>query len=150
MRVSLIDRNGKRGPQAGTHSPKQAMTSATAAWKVVPDWLFVLAEACDRSSQSKVAKRLGYSGSVVSSVLNAKYNGDYSAVEKAIRGALMSETLDCPVLGDINTKLCLEHQKRARSFQPTSSMRVRLYKHCRGECLHSRLNINAGGENAQS
>jgi hypothetical protein len=148
--ATLIDRNGKRGPQAGTHSPRQALATATAAWASVPDWLHVMAEACDRSSQSKVAKRLGYSGSVVSSVLNRKYNGDYSAVEKSIRGALMSETLDCPVLGDIKTNLCLEHQKRARSFQPTSSMRVRLYKQCRGSCLHSRLNIAAGGENAQS
>lgn len=142
----IIDRNGKRGPQAGTQSPRQAFATAKASWKDMPDWLVVLAEACDRSSQSKVAKRLGYSGSVVSSVLNRKYNGDYSAVEKSIRGALMAEVLDCPVLGDINTKLCLEHQKRARNFQPTSSMRVRLYKNCRGACLHSRLNVNQGGE----
>lgn len=148
MSVTSLDLRHKRGPQAGANSPRQAIATASTAWGPdMPDWLLVLATACDRASQSKVAKQLGYSGSVVSAVLNRKYNGDYLSVEKSIRGALMAETLGCPVLGDISTKLCLEHQKRARSFQPTSSLRVRLYKACRGDCLHSRLNSNPNSNN---
>jgi hypothetical protein len=147
--TTLIDeRDGKRGPTAGSNSPKQAMITATANWKVMPDWVFVLAEACDRTSQNTVAKRLKYSGSVVSSILNNNYKGKSEAVEQAVRGVLMAEVLDCPVLGELRKNLCLEHQKRAQNFAATSTLRVRMYQSCRGGCMHSRLSQKVGGENA--
>ncbi len=138
----------KRGPQAGTSSPRQALATATEAWgNDLPQWVVVLASACDRTSQNMIAKKLGYSASVISAVLNQCYKGTYSTVEQTIRGKLMAETLDCPILGNLKQDICLAHQKRAMNPNPTSGMRVQLSRACRGGCPHSRLpNRNAGDE----
>jgi hypothetical protein len=148
MTTVFNDREGKRGPTAGSNSPKQAMSTAMAAWKVMPDWVFILAEACDRTSQNAVAKRLKYSGSVVSAILNNNYKGNAEAVEKSVRGVLMAETLECPVLGELRKNICLEHQTRAKVFSSTSTLRVRMFQACRGGCMHSRLSQKVGVENA--
>jgi hypothetical protein len=141
--------NKARGPQPGTTSPRQALTTATAFWtEGVPEWVLVLATACDRSSQNMVAKKLGYSASVISAVLKRSYKGAYTAVEKTIRGKLMAETLDCPVLGELQQDICLRHQKIAMQLNPTSALRVQLAKACRGGCVHSRLPNKNGGIDA--
>jgi hypothetical protein len=138
----------KRGPAPGQNAPKVSADNAKAAWgAAMPDWIGILAAACDRSSQSMVAKQLGYSSSVISSVLRRNYVGSLETVEKAVRGALMAETLNCPVLAEIATHECLANQKRAREFSAGSSIRVRLYRACRGPCPHSR--IAGGGSHAQ-
>jgi hypothetical protein len=130
----------RRGPPLGYGSAQQSLTSAAAAWgDELPDWIEALAQSCDRSSQSQVAKRLDYSGSVISSVLKRNYNGNYATVEQAVRGALLRETHECPVLGEIAKDLCLANQKKARAFNPTSSARVQLYRACRGPCPFSRM-----------
>lgn len=99
------------------------------------DWLTVLAEACRDSSQAAVAARIGYSATVVNQVLKGKYTGDLRAVEQAVRGALLSYTIECPVLGALPAHLCLEHQRRP--FAATNPLRVRLYRACR-TCTHRR------------
>lgn len=132
---------GSRGPKPGAGAPHKAVETALEAWGELPDWLLVMAEACDETSQNAVARRLGYSASVVSTVLKNTYKGSPNGIEKAVRGALMAEELDCPVLGGLRKNICLEHQKRAVHFRASSSMRVRLYMHCRGRCVHSRLRI---------
>lgn len=130
----------KRGPRPGAGAPQQALVNAQAAWgQDIPEWVVTLAEACDRSSQNAIARRLNYSGSVVSAVINRTYKGGYDTVEQAVRGSLLAETHHCPVLGELAKNDCLEHQKKAGKFQPTSSMRVQLYRACRGTCPHSRM-----------
>lgn len=136
-----------RGPKPGASAPRVSLTNASEAWgDAMPDWIRCLAEACDRSSQSVIAKRLGISGSVVSGVLRRNYAGTYESVEKATRGALMGDTLDCPVLGELATHACLDNQKRARNFSSASSIRVKLYRACRGGCMHSRMKPASGEE----
>lgn len=118
-----------------------AIDRARAAWgEALPDWVLVLAERCDASSQAKVAKEIGYSGAVVSHVLKAAYTGDMAKVEKAVRGAFLAATVDCPVLGDIGGNECLGHQRR--KFAMTNHIRVALYRACHGGCRHSQK----GGE----
>jgi hypothetical protein len=142
--------NRPRGPLPGTTGPRQALNTATEFWTDgLPEWVLVLATACDRSSQNVVAKKLGYSASVISAVLKCSYKGAYTAVEKTIRGKLMAETLDCPVLGDLQQDICLRHQKTALHLNPTSSLRVQLAKACRGGCVHSRLPNRHGGDDAE-
>ena len=137
----------KRGPQPGQISPRVSVANATAAWgDEMPDWVVTLAQACDRSSQNAIAKRLGLSGSVVSAVLRRNYSGNYETVEQATRGALMGDTLICPVLGEIATHACLEHQKKARYPVAASSARVRISRACRGGCIHSRIKIAGNAE----
>lgn len=139
-----MQREKKRGPLKGSREPDQSMTNARAAWgDDMPDWIAVLAEACDRSSQAEVAKRIGYSSSVVSNVLRKTYAGMMAVPEQAVRGALMGETVCCPVAGDIPRDQCLRYQKKAAAFMATSAIAVQLYRACRGGCPHSRMKLNA-------
>lgn len=143
--TEIISR-GSRGPQPGFGATRQSLAKARAAWgEEIPDWIERLAEAADATSQAQVAKRLRFSGSVVNQVINNTYKGSLVALEQAVRGALFSEVLDCPVLGELRRNICLEHQKRARgSFNPTSSARVQLYRACKGGCVHSRIKQEFG------
>lgn len=133
-----------RGPVPGAGSPRVAMANVLDAWPTPPDWVIELARACDApgASQASVARRIDYSASAVSSVLRNSYGGDLARVEQVVRGALMAETVACPIVGEITRNVCLGHQKRARKFVPTSSMRVHLYRTC-PTCPHSRMK---GGE----
>lgn len=133
----------KRGPQQG-QGMGVSLASATAAWgEDMPDWIGLLAELSDQTSQVQVGKEIGYSGSVISSVLKRSYSGDLGAVEKAARGRFMALTVTCPVLGEIAANVCLEHQKRAVRFSHASSHRVQIAKACRGGCPHSRIGRKA-------
>ena len=135
-----------RGPKPGSFAPRVSLANATEAWgEAMPEWVRLLAQACDRTSQGSMAKRLGVSGSTISAVLRKNYTGSYEPIEIASRGVLMAETLICPVLGEIATNECLDNQKRSRHFSSGSSIRVRLYQACRGACAHSRIgNANHG------
>ena len=116
-----------------------AVQRAVAAWEdQTPDWVMALAIACDKSTQNRVAGRIGYSAAVVSNVLKAKYSGDLKAVEGAVKGALMNETVVCPVVGDLSRQACGEHQRRPGA--PHNPPRIQFFKACRGGCPHSRIN----------
>lgn len=110
--------------------------------EALPDWMQVLAEECDRTSQSAVARRLGYSVSVVSAVIACKYKGDLGKVEAKTRGAFMGEIVVCPVLFEITRDRCIAEQ--GRKFAATSSTRAKLYRACRAGCPHSRLGQTFG------
>lgn len=130
-----------RGPLPGTGSPRQALATAQEVWGAeLPEWVERLASASDQTSQGQVAKRLRYSAGVVSQVINRTYKGSMTAIEKAVRGELLAETVDCPVIGEMQLNICLKHQKCAGgNFNPTSSARVALYRACKGGCVHSRF-----------
>ena len=115
-----------------------ATAKARRAWGGnMPDWVAELAAACDATSQNRVAKRIGYSASTISQVLSRTYRGDMARVEQAVRGALMHETVHCPVLGELPQHVCLEHQKKAaRGLVGTSSWRTRLTRTC-PSCQHA-------------
>ena len=94
----------------------------------VPAWVWALAEACDRSSQGKVAERLGISAAVVNQAIGNSYKGRLDRVEARVRGELMKETVSCPVLGPLSRRDCLDYQ--ARKFRATNPLRVRLHQTC--------------------
>jgi hypothetical protein len=102
-----------------------------------PPWVEELARFATENSQTKAAKLIGYSQAVVSHVFANTYQGDMSRVEAKVRGALMHETVGCPVLGDIGRDRCLDEQ--GKKFAATSSLRVKLFHACRSGCPHSRL-----------
>lgn len=110
---------------------------------VPPDWVVALAAEAARRSGAAAARRIGYSPTVVSTVLRRSYPGDLAKVEQAVRGALMGETVGCPVLGEIGRDQCLREQDMPNV--PTSSVRARVYRACRDGCPHSRL---GGGDDA--
>lgn len=113
------------------------IAKARDAWGAVPDWVLTLAEACVASSQSAVAKRIEYSPATVSQVLSNTYRGDLTRVAEMVRGALMSETVVCPILGDLTLNRCLDWQGKPQVV--TSALRANMFKACRAGCPHSRL-----------
>lgn len=105
--------------------------TAREAWgDDLPDWVLVLAEACQAESQAKVAARLGRSGAMVSTVLRRKYGADLAAVEELVRGKLMAATCDCPALGVIGQHDCQEWRRKARAFSGSNGLRVTMYRAC--------------------
>lgn len=89
--------------------------TAAEAWGTVPDWVAALAKACDQhQSQKKVADIIGYSPATISLVLKKKYAGDYDKVEVMVRGALLEETVNCPVFALIDLKACSDYQSGKR------------------------------------
>lgn len=60
-----------------------AAETVRAAWgEEAPDWVVILAEECDRTSQKAAAQQINYSPAVVSTVLKGTYKGDLTAVER--------------------------------------------------------------------
>lgn len=129
----------KRGPETGV-GYGLSLANAGESWGAdLPDWVVTLAEMADKTSQAAAGRDIGYSGSVVNAVLKRSYKGDLEAVEKAVKGRFMRETVVCPVLGEIGAHICLDHQKRAQSFHSSSSLRVHIARACRSGCPHSRM-----------
>jgi hypothetical protein len=79
-------------------------------------------------SQGAVAKRVGYSTTVINQVLKGTYQGDLSRVQRAVEGALLGATVECPVLGELARQRCIEYQRRP--FTPTNPMNVALWRAC--------------------
>lgn len=114
------------------------LAKARAAWgDKIPDWVEALAAEANRVTSAKAARRIGYSGAVLSHVFSKNYPGDISRVEAKVRGALMNATVVCPVLGEIGLDRCLNEQKMGNTG--ASSIRARLYRACRNNCPHSRI-----------
>ena len=110
-----------------------------------PAWVVALATACDQTSQVKVSGQVNYSGSVISQVIRNKYvhkGGDLKGIEKAVEGALMGATVECPVIGEIPRNRCNDHQRRGSSVATTNPMRIQLYRAC-PSCVHRKKH---GGE----
>jgi hypothetical protein len=127
-----------RGPAPGAARRDRSMAEkAAAAWGDVPDWIAALADLADRQGLRGAEKRVGYSASAISTVINGRYRGDMGRVEETVRGALMGASVDCPVLGSIGRNACLAWQKKP--FAATSSVRAAVYRGCRSGCPHSAL-----------
>lgn len=101
-----------------------------------PDWLLELARVTDAEGLGGAAKRIGYSKSAISNVLNGKYPGDVTRVASMVRGALMAEMVECPVIGTIGRDRCLQEQNEP--FRATSAFRAQLFHACRGGCPNSK------------
>lgn len=96
------------------------------------DWVEILRAACTSGSQREMARKIGYSVTVVSQVLTGTYKGDLVRVKAAVEGVLMQHEVDCPVCGVIPRQRCVEHQRKP--FTPTTPMNVALYRACRSHC----------------
>lgn len=114
-----------------TVDKRSNVEKARAAWgNSAPEWVIVLAEACDLrgSSQTEVGKRIGITNSAVSQVLSNAYIGRLDRIEQRVKGELMKQCVTCPVLGEITSRRCMDEQKRA--YVPTNAVRRELHKAC--------------------
>lgn len=127
-----------RGPAPGAARVTKTMSDkAVDAWGDVPDWIAALAALADRDGLRGAEKRVGYSASAISTVINGRYAGDMNRVEETVRGALLGHVVNCPALGEIGRDQCLGWQKKP--FAATSSVRAAVYRACRSGCPHSTL-----------
>jgi len=129
----------KRGPKPGT-SVIDHLRKCRAAWGHMPPEIEALARSCNAIGGVQTAAAIGYSAAVVSNMLANKYNGDTASVLIRIRGALMGETVQCPILGDLRKDRCMTEQKRP--FMATNCIRARLYHACK-TCPNNRQNAEA-------
>ncbi|MGD9539057.1 MAG: helix-turn-helix domain-containing protein [Alphaproteobacteria bacterium] len=101
------------------------------------DWLEALRAEVKATSLARAAQKIGVSRSTVSEVLSGKYAASTAAIEQRVRGALLSETVTCPVSGEIRRDQCLKFQRQKPAGVNQSEWR--LYHACRGGCPHSLL-----------
>lgn len=90
--------------------------------------LDLLRKACAETSQAAVAKRLGYSATVVNLVLKGTYTGNLDRVLDVVRLRLGKTHVSCPVLGELEISECAAHQ--TRPFSMANSHRLRMFKAC--------------------
>ncbi len=110
-------------------APVKYLEAARQVWgKAAPEWVLALAEACDQSNQTAVARRLKCTGSQVSQVLSNKYAAKLDRFERRVRGELMNQTVNCPVLGEITMRRCVDAQGRTSAH--TNELRVELRRAC--------------------
>lgn len=107
---------------------------ARASWGVVPDWVIALAAIADEycengKSLSDLGARLTLHNSVVSAVIGKSYAGRYDRIEAKVRGALMSETVICPVEGTIGRDRCAGNQ--ALKFSAANPQRAKFPGACK-------------------
>jgi hypothetical protein len=100
-------------------------------------WLDALRTECARTSQTAVAEQIGMSATVICQVLSGKYPGRLANVQQRVEGALLKQTVVCPVLGTLPRNECLDHQQR--KFAATNAQRVNLWRACRAGCPHSEI-----------
>ena len=119
-----------------TFGPKDGasyIARANERWQPLPDWVAALAQAADATaSQSAIGKRIGISASAVSAIIANNYSGSTRIVEAKVRGALMSQRVECPVLGSLARNDCVANQ--SLPFSAANPQRAQLYKACRSGC----------------
>jgi len=101
------------------------------------EWVEELRRQCMATSQRKVAEKLGISPAAVNQLLAGKYPGDLRAMEARVRGVYLAGVVDCPVLGELSSKHCLDWQRKP--FAATNPIRVQMYRACRDGCPNSSL-----------
>lgn len=73
------------------------LTTARKAWgSQTPRWVELLAGACDRTSQRKVADALKVSSGYISRLISNSYPGDLAEAERQVLANLSSDRVDCP------------------------------------------------------
>lgn len=85
-----------------------------AAWDGTPPrWIKLLADACDRESQKRVAEQLGKSGGYVNRVLYNTYAGSMAEAEKIVLARFASDRVKCPIWPEpIPRSSCMRNRRR--------------------------------------
>ncbi len=94
------------------------------------DLLALLREAVEtHGSQSKVAKKLGYSTTAISQALNGNYGGALDRLLKRVEEVFGTRAVLCPLFGEIRHTRCVE--ERRTPFSLASAWQTQIYKTCR-------------------
>jgi hypothetical protein len=102
-------------------------------------WLDALRAACEKSSQSAVARQLKVSVAMVNQALKGTYKGDLGRLQAKVEGILQTQTVACPVLDNLPKHRCLEYQDRDEKRIFGNPLFMQFYRACRSGCPHSKL-----------
>lgn len=103
--------------------------------KALPlDALAALMDLKTKHSQAEIARRIGVSEGTISNALKGRYIGNVEALAERIRGELLNQTVACPILGQITSRICQDERKKP--FSAVNPMRVRLWRACKA-CPHN-------------
>ena len=95
-----------------------------------PDWIWGLAQQCEKASQNKVATALGCSASKISQILRNKYPAPLEAMADRYRGVFEQKTVACPALGDLQIQHCQDWRVKARELVTSNTRRVMMVRAC--------------------
>lgn len=105
------------------------------------DVLALVRDKFKHASGTELAAELGVSPSAISQAVHDKFRGNVERFAARVRGVWGGDTVLCPVLGDINTKVCLDQQ--GRPVIHTNPMRVSLARACK-TCPHKQAPTSGG------
>ena len=93
------------------------LARAQGAWgDDMPEWVRILAKACDAATQREVGERLDRSGGYVSRVLSRTYAGSYEEAEQLVRSRLAADEVLCPIWNEaIPLRACIRNRRRKGS-----------------------------------
>lgn len=93
------------------------------------DVLRLLREQAKSHSQTSLAEQLNVSNSAVNQAIHDKYRGNVDRFSARVRGLWGGDSVHCPILGSINTKVCLDQQSKGAVY--SNPMRVALARACK-------------------
>lgn len=109
---------------------------AAEAWAdAPPNWIMALIQACEQTSQNKVADRLGVAASTVSQLIRNSYPGNMTRMEARVRTVLLEKEICCPALGKISGEACLKWRDRTATLTSASPKIVGMFRSCRSCAL---------------
>ena len=95
------------------------------------DRLEILRRACDEHGQAEVARRIGYNPSGINQVLAGTYKANPDKILELVAAEFSSDTVNCPVMGEVCLADCLEARRRAdMPFFPSSGQTAELHRTC--------------------
>lgn len=105
--------------------------------KALPqDAMDALVELKKHHTQAEIARRIGVSDAAISGALKGRYIGNVDALAERIRGELLNQTVACPILGTITTRICQDERKKP--LHTANPVRVQLWRACK-TCPHNPL-----------
>jgi predicted YcjX-like family ATPase len=105
------------------------VAAAIDAWgQDLPEWIRMLADECDRTTQADVAERLKISGSYVNRLIHNRYGASHTEPEQMVLAIIGGRKIECPAFGPIPLTSCIRNRRRTG---PATNMLQRAFeRHC--------------------
>lgn len=113
----------------------KSLTCCKKSVLLMTDWIEVLRDEVKKTSQRKVAVRLGVSAAQICEVLKGTYKGKLERLKDKVVSVYVGNTVICPVVGMIATEACRSHQ--AKPLSATNPLNVALFRACK-RCPNNR------------
>lgn len=111
-----------------------ALNKTPPATPLPADAMSALVKLKGRHSQADIARRIGVSEGTISNALKGRYIGNVEMLAERIRGELLSQTVACPILGQITSRICQDERKKP--FHSANPVRLQLWRACK-TCPHN-------------